>query len=160
MRYADSDTPTCTMNYDFELDQNLTAEFLQIFNRDCNKDKSFNHTITFKNALKPSVRLPMTESAISLSKLNLYEDVNLTYSCYNYFSLEMINVYSQSNNFTQKHEFLQGNSTGLIFFLFSDKVQPDYFRYTLITFYVGIVAVVGTVLRSLMVSKTEKIFIS
>jgi len=42
---------------------------------------------------------------------------------------------------------------------FSDKVAPDYFKYSIITFYISIVLVIGKVLRAIIVPSTSTLFI-
>jgi len=80
----------------------------------------------------------------------------LRYHCENYWSVENLKIRSSTDP-TQQIDY---KDSGMIFYTFSDNVQPEYFRYTIITFYVTFVFAVGSILRTMMVSSTQKIFIS
>ena len=50
--------------------------------------------------------------------------------------------------------------SGVSFYTFSYKISPDYFRYSVITFYISIVFVIGKLLRTLIVKSSNTLFIS
>lgn len=65
--------------------------------------------------------------------------ISVSYSCKNYWAV------SQYFNWTNYENGLlpSMNNTGIAFFLFSYKIAPSYFKYSLVTFYVSIVLVLG-----------------
>ncbi len=79
----------------------------------------------------------------------------VTYSCFNYWSVNQ--YFGKINYEAGLQENL--NNTGISFFTFSYKVSPSYFKYSLVTFYVSIVLVVGSVLRGALVVNANNIFI-
>ncbi len=52
------------------------------------------------------------------------------------------------------------NNTGIMFYAFSDKSTPSYFQYSVLTFYISIVLVIGRVLRGILVTTSARIFIT
>ena len=49
--------------------------------------------------------------------------------------------------------------TGVQFFTFSTKIAPSYFKYSIITFYVSIVLVIGKLFRNVCIIPANRIFI-
>lgn len=47
------------------------------------------------------------------------------------------------------------NNTGVSFFTFSYKTAPSYFKYSVVTFYVSVVLVLGKLLRSSIAINTN-----
>jgi hypothetical protein len=51
------------------------------------------------------------------------------------------------------------NLTGIAFYTFSSKISPSYFKYSILTFYISIVLVIGKLIRSVLVIGGNRIFI-
>ena len=49
--------------------------------------------------------------------------------------------------------------TGISFFTFSSKISPSYFKYSVLTFYISIVLVIGKLIRGVLVIGGNRIFI-
>jgi hypothetical protein len=82
------------------------------------------------------------------------KDILLMYSCNDYWTVEQVlNATNLESNIPNS------NNTGIAFFTFSSKIAPSYFRFTLVTFYISIVLVIGKVLRSVIDIGANKIFI-
>src|SRR3569833_2860502 len=92
---------------------------------------------------------------IPLNPLKSLVGINLTYSCEDYWVLnQYFGVNNSEANLTQNM-----NNTGLAFFTFSFKVSPNYFKYSIITFYVSVVLVLASILRSTLTVPANNIFI-
>lgn len=50
--------------------------------------------------------------------------------------------------------------TGLSFYIFSQKIAPDYFKYSVVTFYISVVLVLGKLLRNIIVIGSNRYFIT
>lgn len=53
----------------------------------------------------------------------------------------------------------QSNLTGVSFFTFSNRISPSYFKYSILTFYISIVLVIGKLIRGVLVIGGNRIFI-
>jgi hypothetical protein len=49
--------------------------------------------------------------------------------------------------------------TGVAFYTFSSKIAPSYFKFSIITFYISIVLVIGKVFRNVCIIGGNRIFI-
>lgn len=76
------------------------------------------------------------------------------YSCMNYWTVNQI-----IPDVNPESKIPGWNNSGITFFAFNGKIAPSYFRFTLLTFYLSIVLVVGRVLRSVIDIGANKIFI-
>ena len=55
---------------------------------------------------------------------------------------------------------LPGREGGLVFFTFSQKISPSYFKYSIVTFYISVIFVLGRLLRSVIVIGSNRYFIT
>ena len=55
---------------------------------------------------------------------------------------------------------LENQEKGITLYTLSDKVTPQFFSYSLITFYVSVIYVIGGFLRKAVYPPTEKFFIT
>jgi hypothetical protein len=63
------------------------------------------------------------------------------------------------NKGVKQADIPMANNTGVAFFTFSYKISPSYFKYSILTFYLSIVYVIGRVIRVVLVVKSNRIFI-
>mmetsp|Transcript_32547 Transcript_32547/g.24050 ORF Transcript_32547/g.24050 Transcript_32547/m.24050 type:complete len:109 (+) Transcript_32547:334-660(+) len=49
--------------------------------------------------------------------------------------------------------------TGIAFFTFSYKISPSYFKYSVLTFYISIVFVIGRFIRNIVVVRANRLYI-
>jgi len=82
--------------------------------------------------------------------------LSVTYNCENYWAL---NQYFYANNTEAQITEENLNNTGVSFFTFSLKISPSSSSFTIITFYVSIVLVIASLLRSALEVPANNIFI-
>ena len=60
---------------------------------------------------------------------------------------------------SQESHIPDTNLTGISFYTISNKIAPSYFRYSVLTFYISIVLVIGKLIRNVIVIGGNRIFI-
>lgn len=48
----------------------------------------------------------------------------------------------------------------MVFFTFSQKIAPDYFKYSVLTFYISVIFVLGKLIRNVIVIGSNRYFIT
>jgi hypothetical protein len=96
--------------------------------------------IVFDKFVQPLLRLSESTTASEISIIER-KDVILSYSCENYWSLNM-------------------EGKGIIFITFSDLISSGLFSTTsIMAFYLGVSYIAGTTIRSMFIYKGDRVFI-
>jgi len=68
-------------------------------------------------------------------------------------------VDQQLNQSKPEANLPSSKNPGIAFFTFSSKTAPSYFKYSVLTFYLSIVLVIGKLIRGVLVIGGNRIFI-
>lgn len=80
--------------------------------------------------------------------------LNITYSCKDYWTVDQL-----LNKTSPEASLDSSKNSGIAFFTFSSETAPSYFRYSVVTFYLSIVLVIGKLIRGVLVIGGNRIFI-
>ena len=83
-----------------------------------------------------------------------FKGAQVTYSCKEYWTVDQ-----KLNETSPEAKLPSSKNSGFAFFAFSSKTAPSYFKYSIITFYVSIVLVIGKLLRNVLVIGGNRLFI-
>ena len=95
------------------------------------------------------------DSASIMNVEQLKKGLSLFYSCEDYWVVNQ-DVDPGSPEFSMT----DSDKTGVAFYTFSYKIAPSYFKYSIVTFYISIVLVIGRVLRGVIVIPGNRFFIT
>ena len=115
--------------------------------------------ITYKNKIYPPIRLRASSHPKSLKSENFHNlDVQIGFvGCKN--NTKNVSSYLESY-FTFSAHISENHTEGIKFHVFSDKVSSTTFSYSVLTFYVAFVLVVGSYVRNFFAGQPEKIILT
>jgi len=134
----------------------VIEDFYQALSLDCENNPEASHTVKISDFFIPAIILSEKDTAdiIELPPYETQIGISLFYSCQDYWVVNQI-ISANSNQAKIKDSHL----TGIAFFTFSYKISPSYFKYSVLTFYISIVFVIGRATRNVAAVKANRLFI-
>ena len=97
--------------------------------------------------------------AIQDSSKRWFKGLRVFFSCENYWKVDQVLKTPTLNVTVPEANITNSNLTGVAFYTFSSKIAPSYFKFSIITFYISIVLVIGKVFRGVCIIGGNRIFI-
>lgn len=143
---------------------NVLRGFTKIFSLDCEKDKNQSSFLFIPPFFTGVHYLNDKETALpdSSKSLKWMKGLRVFYSCENYWKVDQYfncTIDSKDDSVCPEDRIPGQNMTGVSFFTFSTKIAPSYFKFSIITFYVSIVLVIGKLFRNVCIIPANRIFI-
>lgn len=141
--------------------ENVLRAFTRTFSLDCEQNKTANSTIYIPPPFFTGVQYLNDKEEAQKDKNNIhwYKGLRVFYSCENYWKMDQVLFTPNSTFQVPEANIPSSNLTGVSFFTFSSKIAPSYFKYSIITFYISIVLVIGKVFRNVCIIGGNRIFI-
>ena len=144
--------------------ENVLRGFTKIFSLDCDNNKSANSTLFIPPFFTGVHYLNDKDFAQNDTNRNRkwVKGLRVFYSCENYWKVDQYfncTIDSKDESVCPEGRIPGQNLTGVSFYTFSTKIAPSYFKYSIITFYVSIVLVIGKLFRNVCIIPANRIFI-
>jgi len=114
-------------------------------------------TINIKKVFTGVHFLNDNDQAIPADNDQWKKGLKIMYSCKDYWTVDQLLV--RGDDRYPEYLLPSSSANGIAFFTFSSKTAPSYFRYSVITFYLSIVLVIGKLIRGVLVIGGNRIFI-
>jgi piezo-type mechanosensitive ion channel component 1/2 len=113
-----------------------------------------------ENWFIPTIRLPALIRPKLIKAFNLKQNIYISRNCSINTATGITSFWWEvSQNVWAADDKTRGQSNGLVFFTWSEKVTSQLIAYSLVTFYIVVVLGIGRAIRSIIQTGSEQIFI-